>query len=782
MFICRFRRLPRLAAPSLSGHVIVTQRTSSRATTPSQPSLSLTIPRYPNPLPLASAFDHTPPPHIDILHRDSSTECLTSVTDEQPTLTTTTQQEKENKVNPLPPLTCDEVRTLALRAQKARHTLVLDNLARNILGSPEPQRARLATTLFSIPHLGLSPSLTTSLSHCIIPSHLSSLSLDVSTNIALAITDKPLSSDTELLLPRLTAHITRRLKPLRKIARGRPATSEHAALIWSLFRLVINLSRNSLRGLAMDLLQVLIETSYVPPEAIRRADHSAQDFQLIITLTLVRSCLFWDWNSKALALLRDYLSGSSSAADPIISGLCRDVLYLLMEFPSVGDLGASISLVREILSRPKPFAVSPGIIRQIYSNAHHLDEPELAANFYAFTLERKIRSRNEHPLPSGSALTWLLQYLSKQTKRFQLARRFVREVVDRCEPIPIMDQASFISLVAESGFSTFARTLWERCSSGVGGRLVVGNAGLLIRMCSLFGNMSRRKACKGPEGLAEETVAEDLESLVPVGAPKTLSAEGLNIGRRGDEDEKELRDFANLVLIRYRREKEPLNRASREDLNALARANIILGHTADGLQALQVVTDRHERPDLYDVNVALSAIAKVDPRAALQMVERLVTAGPKPDGVSYGTVIHHAARHRDAAVIGSMLELAAQTRQQLTAKTVNTIIRASVAFSDGDKAAVRDNLLRALQVLAANADSSYLPTMNMGRFCVDEALKAGDAQLAFHCWKRLLRPKAQWTDVVHKALRRRIVEAVIAQCEKGDLPVEEGHQMVTALR
>src|SRR6202012_1598935 len=90
-----------------------------------------------------------------------------------------------------------------------------------------------------------------------------------------------------------------------------------------------------------------------------------------------------------------------------------------------------------------------------------------------------------------------------------------------------------------------------------------------------------------------------------------------------EEEGRDLRDFANLVLTKFREAKEPLQQASREDLNALARANIMLGHVYKGLEILQVVIRRHESPDLHDLNVVLSAIAEFDPQIALKMVRQM---------------------------------------------------------------------------------------------------------------------------------------------------------------
>ena len=657
-------------------------------------------------------------------------------------------------------LSTEQVRGVAFRARDARHVLVLDNLARNILDSPEAVRSQLAAALLSIPHLQLNPSLTASLSSCIAPDHLCSLTLDTLSHIAFTLIHHP-SPNTMTFLACLAEGIARRLEMFWRNKTHGPSSrgrGRHNVPVWALFRLTIHLSELHLREPATRVLQSLIETAYIPPEAIQRMDQSSGDFHLIIVLTFVRSCISLKWNSRALALLRSYL-GRKPSASPAINRLCHDVLYALMEFPTVEDLDLGVSFVKDILSSPEPIFISAGIVRQIYSSAQRLGQPQIAASLYKLTQSEHTQSSHKYPLPSGTALTWFLHHLSNHAAYLHLARHLVQQVTDHSEPIPLADRARFISIAAESGFASSARSLWERYSSGRGGWVVAGNAAMVVRMCSLFANLHRR------------SVAHDSEST---GLVDPLIDNGL----QNKVDDRDFRDFANLVLTRYREVKEPLDQASKEDLNALARANIILGHFTEAFRVLRV---GNERPDLHDVNVVLSAVANVEPYMALKMVRRMVAIGPKPDGISFGTVIHRAARHRDFAVISGALRLARKTGQRLTTKTVVTIIRASVAHSGADKEDLRDNLVHALEVIMANEDSNHLASVDMGRFCVNEALGVDDPRLAFKFWKCVLQPRAEWDDNSHASLRRRITGRIRCHCEEGHIGRREGHRMTYAL-
>jgi hypothetical protein len=171
-------------------------------------------------------------------------------------------------------------------------------------------------------------------------------------------------------------------------------------------------------------------------------------------------------------------------------------LYALIEFPTVKDLDLGVSFVKDMISGPGLVSIPPGIVRQIYSSAQRLGKPKLAASLYKLTQCRPASSLHEFPLPSGPSLTWFLRYLSNRAAYLHLARRLVIQVTDRCEPIPLSDQAEFITIVAKSGFASSARTLWECYSSGNGGRMVVGNAAMVVRMCSLFTRLHRGKAAQ----------------------------------------------------------------------------------------------------------------------------------------------------------------------------------------------------------------------------------------------------------------------------------------------
>src|SRR6266849_3702270 len=255
MFICRFRLVPRFLvspSPSLHNHVTITQRFSS-----------ITPSRHPIPFhPPSSShvFQRDLSPTDDArMSGDHPSERLTQDTNEQ--LFTTSKKEEAKKKNDMDhsptlstlyaqldvpkfsklsiQLSSEQVRRVAHRARKAGHASVLDNLARNVLDSPEAVRSELATTLLSIPRLHLNTSLIASLSSCIAHDRLSSLPLDTLSHIACTLIRRPPPPNTMALLMCLTEDIARHLELFwRRKTYGPSPSGRHivpGVPVWALF-------------------------------------------------------------------------------------------------------------------------------------------------------------------------------------------------------------------------------------------------------------------------------------------------------------------------------------------------------------------------------------------------------------------------------------------------------------------------------------------------------------------------------------------------------------------
>ncbi|KAI0051120.1 hypothetical protein FA95DRAFT_1676235 [Auriscalpium vulgare] len=661
-------------------------------------------------------------------------------------------------------VTSADVKRIAARARRKGHAVVLDNLARNVLVSQtEPLRFQSVLILLIAKNL---PMLT---SHTIAslllaisdPSGLSLSPLRAAWIATTILHDLRGSLTDEILTALITLLSNILSSPSRPSSAWKPE-----ALVWSAFELTLHLSVSGRRESALKLFQLLIDTQYIPPEAIQSVDLSSKNFRLIVALTFIRSCLHWNWRSRASTILRDYIIPLPTL-DLSTVEVCTEVLYALADFPSVEDLGLSVSLIKSLASRTDPVFVPDGLIRQLYETALRLEEPSTAGHFYSFARSEAIRSKHEYPPPNGPALPWLLRHFAVDGVYLRLARALVMHVVARGEPIPPTDRAPFITVTAELGFATQARKLWERYSAGRHRLLVVGNGALVVRMCSLFANVVKR----------EELKAE--KDRVAAGDGEAADYDGASSSEKRLADYSE---FSSNVLEQYRNAKEPVARASREDLNALARANFILGNMTSGFAALRVLIDRHEIPDAHDVNVALSAVAQYSASAALEMMERMTTQGPPPDSVTLGTVIHHAGVQRDAETIQRALALAKRLAKHATVKTVVSMIRASVRLSGDDKEAVRANLMQALPIVAANAHRGGLGSPRLGYFCAEEALGAGDAVLAFRFWQLLVRSRTEWYSPQQAGQRGRIASGLRRMCAAGEASVGETRRLLRELK
>ena len=86
-----------------------------------------------------------------------------------------------------------------------------------------------------------------------------------------------------------------------------------------------------------------------------------------------------------------------------------------------------------------------------------------------------------------------------------------------------------------------------------------------------------------------------------------------------------------------------------------------MGRISDGINTLKILLERRELPDMYDINVALSAMAEYSPRKASRMIGKMVRRGLTPDAVTFGTVLHHSIIHGDMDLANKLFNQAQQT-------------------------------------------------------------------------------------------------------------------------
>lgn len=558
------------------------------------------------------------------------------------------------------------------------------------------------------------------------------------------------------LLPLLYPIILARL-PGYKVPYGALALTYHPpTLVRMAFYAIHRLLAQSRFNLALDLFRALVDLGHIPPEAIHEGDGSLSDFDIIIYATLVRASLHWDWRQLAAQLL-EFLLSTPRAQTSTIHTLAVDAIYSLLENPTSADMRACGQIIK-LAHGTSP--LPDGLVRQFYVAAAQLNQGVCAEELYAFSRSSAVLEQHSYPPPQGLALPWVFRHLAYKSEHIHLVRQLATEVVDNNIPIPLQFRAQFIATTASKGFGVLSRILWERYATGKDKDAVVGNSALLVRMVSLFYRISQGK----------ETALDFIEKSGQV-------EEGNKMAERLTN----LTDFLALIISEYRKQHEPLVEASHRALTSLARASFILGRFADGFDAFRVLLDRREVPDLYDVNVALSAMAEQDPRAAAKMIERMIEHGLEPDAVTFGTVMHFAKLHGDRVLVDDMIRRTRGRKDtMLSLKSVAMLVRVGLTPVGVDSKELQQQKLEEAWRLLHNLDATdFVSSPQTGKFLVFRSLKAESPVLAFKFWKLLLKG-TDWNDQEQVFQRALIARMIYKQQTHGILD-EKARNMIIEL-
>ena len=426
--------------------------------------------------------------------------------------------------------------------------------------------------------------------------------------------------------------------------------------------------------------------------------------------------------------------------------------------------------------------------------------------------ESSVMANTKYPAPRGPPLLWLLEGMLKESKNVHLCRRLAKEVVDSNIDIPVYDRGHFIRLLANAGFAQTGRELWMRYSHDEA-QGVIGHAGAMMRLVSLFYHL-------GEALEAEATVGGGLENFrsSSVLSPDTeiLDNDGdVEIGAIDEEDAKVLFDtdaakaFANEVVDKFRASKVPIETASQYDLNALARAYFMMDRTEEGFALFQMFKATRS-PDMYDVNVVLSGVAKYNVGLASRMIDRMHQRGLVPNAVTWGTVVYLAYLKGDTELIISLVKRAQERgTSEFTARTIATLIRASVSDvpsgfqlashtvtlgskrrvgslqltfgGEGGVEQIKQNLDTAWHLIGTLDTRVFVGTWSLAKFCLDRALWVGDAELAFRFWDEYLGAKTQWSDPGQAKSRKMLYELVTTAREEKKLEMSQARNMLRKL-
>ena len=424
--------------------------------------------------------------------------------------------------------------------------------------------------------------------------------------------------------------------------------------------------------------------------------------------------------------------------------------------------------------------------------------------------EPSITVNTEYPAPYGPSLLWLLEAMLKKSKNVHLSRRLAKEVVDSNLDIPVYDRGQFIRLLASAGFAQAGRELWMRYSQDET-QGVIGHAGAMLRLVSLFYHLGTGLDTKeamvdeaseifGPLSDTEELLDGDGDGDVEIAV-----IEGDDAAALFDADA--ARGFAKEVIDKFKACKVPFENATRHDLNALARTYFMTDRTEEGFALFQMAKTTRS-PDMHDVNVVLSGVAKYNVGLASSMIDRMYERGLVPDAVTWGTVIHLTYLKGDTELMISLVRRAQERGiSEFTSRTIASLIRASVSEvppgsqsashtvtlgsernvgslrltfgGEGGIEQIRQNLDVAWHLIGTLDTEVYVGTWSLAKFCLDRALWVGDAELAFRFWDKYLGWKTQWSDADQVKSRKRLYELVVTAKKERKL---EAHQATNMLR
>jgi hypothetical protein len=653
---------------------------------------------------------------------------------------------------------------------------------------------------------------------------------------------------------RVDRALLRLLQPLvlehLRAASASAAAAAEETLVAETYFTVWRLTQCDLQPQALELYEALTAGGHLPREATRDRLIASADFGTVVLASLVRACLHRNWPARALALLESRVAprvGSAAAPplEPPLHDFVLDVLHPILRGGRKGDVRGAARVLVALVRRPPASGSGPAapfvparLFQLFFERAMKHGLRGVAEWVFSATVPGDGRAGATAPalVPAGTPVLWLLRYLAGARKNAHLARALVRRVAEHEQAqekekegkeqgpgqslVPLHDRPEFVALAAAGGFGRHARALWERWAAARDAHVLLGNAGAMLRLVSLFAALARQAEARVPGG---EGVRREEEARADVRGPNAhlderrerriaLKRGGgvLEDGPRQDdkimqretiiarpdasgEDSPDLDDyaaravdylsFAERVVDEFRKAHEPLQGAAHMVLTSLARAHFILGDFAAGFELFRIMLVRREVPDMHDVNVALSAMAEANPRAAAKWMERMREKGFVPDSVSFGTVMHQAFAHDDPALARRVVAMARELgHERLTLRSLSAYIRGSLAEAAGQAPeAQRATLEEAMALLEGVRAERTVATADMGKRCVAAALAADAPALAFRFWRLLSHARADAGDGAQRGQRRAIAAGLRAHVRAGRVDAGVAGTMLAAL-
>ncbi|KAI0820423.1 hypothetical protein BC628DRAFT_857212 [Trametes gibbosa] len=610
--------------------------------------------------------------------------------------------------------------------------------------------------------------------------------------------------------------------------------------LWPLYRITLRLATLGEKTKSSDLLAVLVNRQLVDSQAIEETDLASKDLVYVVLSVLARSCLKYGWFSRATALITSVVSRTSNISPPLVQ-LVEDWLDKALTQPRDQDVEYASAMIIALFQYGQGSVISADLLQRFYDGAFECKLPEVAEAIYR--LSRSLPNHS-YPPPRDESLLRLLVHLGTKSRNIHLARLLVQQVVESDITLSPHVRAPFIAQAAALGLALPARALWEQYSVGPYAQYVVGNGLTMIRMVSLFVRIADQAAAvaskrysnasdarrenldndgsDGQEDVEQPTSSrplsqkQDLPASDAPPSPVTLPAHGQPSPKepprsdgsdasaatnalRKEQDrapvgfdaltypelvarEADLRAFAARVYDAYRTTKLPLERATHHDLTSLARGASILLRDRGSLDVFVLMKARGMKLDMHDVNLALGLVARGDPDAGAEYIQRMKAAGVIPDAVSFGTVIHWAAQRGQTSLVSALIRQAKEDGVQgLSFKTLASLLHATVSGKVSKEVPADVQARYAQEIVNMMLDQGVSPPPSVGRDYMIASLRAGSPAKAFEAWKLFIKGKVDAADSTQARLRGTLATHIRDHIREGWLGYERGAVMLHEL-
>jgi hypothetical protein len=544
-------------------------------------------------------------------------------------------------------------------------------------------------------------------------------------------------------------------------------------------------------------LTTLFRAGRFPASVIRNVDFASPDPRVTVLNIFVKTLLHWGHRRRAASLFCTYFPRLS----PAVLGL--DMVRALRSERTRSSLLPAKSVLLALLSSSSAESdqrIPDELLLEFYDGAASSELGQYAEEVYAAS-QAVHRADGRYPHPREYALPFLLRHIVYRSKNEHLARELVRHLVEKDGYISIQGRGTLIAASARAGFATEARWLWEKYATGKDAQVVTGHPAATVRLVRLFTHLANRHSANlgmpapYPElptlqSFDDKPAKEDGEEVPQLMDDDMPTSQ---VSLLGDPDEAEVSDpheriediqrFVERVYREFVATKEPIRYAAHKDLTALARISFALGKVAEGFEALQSILDRKEIPNLYDVNVALGAVATHSPREAAALLRRMRQSGLRPNGVTFAIVIKQAFAKSDWALLQWLVSYARWLDHgEISLQGLSSVIRASVMDPEVDPRTRRANLHKARLALQALADEPYVASPALGMTCVRAALEADAPEEAYTFWRLLVRNRTDSQHGTQRVIRGRMVELLRRHSRLGRLPGRRMRPMIEDLR